>query len=193
MPALIRLLGSVPGAGFSTKRSDATAVVELDDAERRRVVDGDQVDRRLGAGRPVGGDEGADVEVGEHVAVGDDERVVDAGVVGGEADRPGGVERLGLDGVVERDAAAAAVGEGREERLGPEAERQRDVVDAAALEAGRSGGTISGTWAIGSIGLGMRVGERPEAGAEPADQHDGAHQPPVVVVAAAVVGVERRR
>ena len=42
----------------------------------------------------------ADVEVGEHVAVDDEERVVDAGFERGEADGAGGVERLGLDRVV---------------------------------------------------------------------------------------------
>ena len=37
VPALIRLLGSVPGAGFSTKALDASVGVEVDDAERRRI------------------------------------------------------------------------------------------------------------------------------------------------------------
>ena len=40
-----------------------------------------------------------DVEIGEHVAVHDEERVVDAGFERGEPDRARGVERLGLDGV----------------------------------------------------------------------------------------------
>ena len=44
----------------------------------------------------------ADVEVGEHVAVDDEEAVVDAGVEGREADGARRVERLGLDGVVQR-------------------------------------------------------------------------------------------
>ena len=83
------------------------------------------------------GDELGDVEVGEHVAVGDDERVVDAGVLGREADGTGGVERLGLDRVVELDTAAAAVGERLDERLGQEPERQRDVGDAAVRRGGR--------------------------------------------------------
>ena len=49
----------------------------------------------------MSGDECPDVEIGEDVAVGDDERVVDAGVLGGETDRARGVERLGFDGVVD--------------------------------------------------------------------------------------------
>ena len=74
-------------------------------------------------------DERGDVEVGQHVAVGDDERVVDAAEVGRESDRPGGVERLGLDRVVQRNPVALAVGKGLDERLGLEAECQRHVGD----------------------------------------------------------------
>ena len=131
VPALIWLLGAVPGAGFSTNRSTLPSRVDGHDAERRRVVDGDQVDRRLGSVLPMEVDERGDVEVGQHVAVGDDERVVDAAEVGGEVDRAGGVERLRLDRVVQRDTVALAVGKGLDERLGLEAERQRDVGDAA--------------------------------------------------------------
>ncbi len=76
----------------------------------------------------------ADVEVGHHVAVGDDERVVDARRLGGETDRSGRVERLGLDGIGERDVAAATVGERLDERLGPEAERQHDLGHPATAE-----------------------------------------------------------
>ena len=81
-------------------------------------------------------DERGDVEVGEHVTVGDDERLVDARRVGGEADRAGGVERLRLDGVVQPRAGARSVGERVEERLRLEAEGERDVGDAAANEVG---------------------------------------------------------
>ena len=99
-------------------------------------------------------DQRGDVEVGEHVAVGDDERVVDARDVGREADGPGGVERLGFDRVAQRHAGAAAVGEGLDERLGLEAERQRDLGDAAARQ-GSTSRSMMGRWPTGSIGLGM--------------------------------------
>ena len=55
-------------------------------------------------------DQLADVEVGEHVAVDDDEGVVDAGRPGGEGDGPAGVQRLGLDGVAQRHAGALPSG-----------------------------------------------------------------------------------
>ena len=109
----------------------------LDDAERRRVLD---PMRWIVASAPAARwnvDERGDVEIGQHVTVGDDERVVDAGVLGGEPDRAGRVERLGLDGVVERDAAAPAVGEGLDERLGQEAEGQRDVGRRRRARGGR--------------------------------------------------------
>ena len=118
VPALIRLLGAVPGAGFSTKRTMRPLVVDLGDTERRWVVDRCEVDRGLGVRTPVHGDKVGDRQVGEHVAVGDDERLVDTGVVRSEADRSRGVERLRLDGVVELDATAATVGKGGDERLG---------------------------------------------------------------------------
>ncbi len=46
------------------------------------------------------------------------EPLVDAGVEGREADGPGGVERFGLDGVVEGDARTATVGVGVAEGVG---------------------------------------------------------------------------
>ena len=46
VPALIRLDSVSPGAGFSTKRRTAPVGVGLDHAERRRIVDGREVDRR---------------------------------------------------------------------------------------------------------------------------------------------------
>ena len=102
----------------------------------------------------MGGDEVGDRQVGQHVAVGDDERVVDAGVVGGEADGAGGVERLGLDGVVEL----------RRRRSGRRGRRRRTARAGSRGPASRGRRrprsswpmrrTSSGTWAIGSIAFG---------------------------------------
>ena len=54
--------------------------------------------------------QGADVEVGEHVAVDHEEALVDAGLAGGEADGAGGVERRVLDGVGQAHPGAGASG-----------------------------------------------------------------------------------
>ena len=78
VPALMRLLGSLPGGGFSTKREHPTGRVEVGDPERRRIGDGGEVDRGLGAGRAMGGDERTEVEIGEDVAVHHHERLVEA-------------------------------------------------------------------------------------------------------------------
>ena len=111
-------------------------VVERDHAERRRIVDGDQVQRRLGALSAVELHQRADVEIGEHIAVGDDERLVDAAEVGREPDRAGCVEWLRLDGVAQLDPGTATVGERSDERLRLEPEGERDLGDPAAGEVG---------------------------------------------------------
>ena len=118
MPALIRSVGASSRGRLLDERLHPAVVVGGHHAERRRVVDLGQGDGALGPGPVpvVEGHQGAEVEVGEDVAVDDDEALVDAGLGGGEADGAGGVERLGLDGVVEADAGAHAVGVARRGR-----------------------------------------------------------------------------
>ena len=67
-------------------------------------------------------DEGGEVLVGEDVAVGHEEGVVDAGRAGREADGPGRVEGLRVDGVGQADARRVVVGERCEEGVGLVAE-----------------------------------------------------------------------
>ena len=122
------------------------------------------------------GDQRADVEVGEDVAVDHEEPLVDAGLEGGEADGAGGVERLGLDGVVQLHAGAAAVGVGVHEGVGPVAERQDGVGrrrSGAELERRPARSSVDRT--IGEHLLGGVEGQRAEAGAEAADEDDGPH------------------
>ena len=94
------------------------------------------------------------VEVGEHVAVGHDERVVDAGGVGGEANRPAGVERLGLDGVRERDVATRPSGNASTNGSGlnPSANTTSVTPPRASRSMSRA---IIGRWPIGNIGFGV--------------------------------------
>ena len=99
MPALIQLLGALPGAGFSTNAitppsacvgttpnalGSSTCVSEIVASAPLLVVE-----------RTIA----LEVETGEHVAVADDEALVDA--VGREADRARGAERLVLDRVAQ--------------------------------------------------------------------------------------------
>ena len=174
VPALIQCDGASPAGGFSMNASHAAVVVEGHDTEARRVVDPGEVDGAFGPPGLVQGPQLTQVEVGEHVAVDDHEPLVDPDLEGGEAHGAGGVERLGLDGVVQGDAGARAVGEGVEEGVGPVAERQHDLGDALAPEAGHDafehGGPDDGQHLLGRV-----PGEGPQPGAEPPDEQDGAH------------------
>ena len=169
------LLSVVPGGGFSRNRWTRCLGVDLDDPERRRIGDRREVDRRFGAEPPVLGDEGGDVEVGDDVAVDRQERVVDSGALGGEADRSGGVERLGLDGVAQLDTSATTVGKRGAERIGEIAERQRHRGDAGAFEpAGQAGDDRLVT--DRQHRLRHRVGQRAQPSAEATDEDDGVHR-----------------
>ena len=103
------------------------------------------------------------------------------------ADRAGGVERLGLDRVVQPHAARTAVGERVEERVGPVAEREHGVVDAVRGRGGRATRSIIGTVADRQHLLGRGERERSEPGAVAADQDDRPHR------AGGRRGVARRR
>src|SRR5690606_34787598 len=76
---------------------------------------------------------------------------------------------------------APPVREGREERLGLEAERQGDVGDPTADEVGDEA-LDDRHVPDGQHRLGDARRERAQPGSEAADEHDGAHQPPVVAV-----------
>ena len=134
------------------------------------------------------GEQRGDIEVGDDVAVDDDERVVDPGVFRREPDRAGGVEWFGFHGVVESRTMAMAIQERLQERLGLEAERQGHVGDATLDEAPDEAGdhrlVTDREHRLRNV-----VRERPHPGAEPADEHDRAHQGVDVAVGAATVVV----
>ena len=128
--------------GLLDERDHAAVVLGRHDTERARVVDLGQRDRRLRAALVVEPHHRGEIEVGEHVAVADDEALVDP--VGREADRAGGAERLVLDRVAQRDVAehvvadtSSSCAEVRVERVGQVAHRQHDLVDAVATRASR--------------------------------------------------------
>ena len=141
----MRRLGASSLLGLLDEGLDLAGDVGDDHAVAGRVLDRVQGDGALGAGGVVEADQPGHVEVGEHVAVDDDEALVDARLAGGEADGTGGVERLVLDGVRQRDAGALAVGIGVEEGVGLVAERQDGFGDAVARPGGRRPARPSGT------------------------------------------------
>ena len=137
MPALIQLLGALPGGGFSTNAITSPSARVGTTPNARRILDLRERDRRLRAALVVEAHHRAEVEVGEHVAVADDEPLVDP--FGREPDRAGGAERLVLDGVADLDVAedvlaGAVVREVRVERVRQVAHREHDLVDAVPGE-----------------------------------------------------------
>ena len=77
MPALIVSQVISSGFGFSRKRRDVALGVGLDQAVGRRVVDRRQHDRGLRLALAVQRDHRAEVDLRQHVAVEDDDRVVE--------------------------------------------------------------------------------------------------------------------
>ena len=163
------------------------------DTERARVVDLRQRDRGFRALLDVEANHVAEVQLGEHVAVADDDSLVDP--LGREPDRARGAERLVLDRVAdphvaEHVVAGRAAREQGVERIRQIAHREHDVVHAVRrqpLELAREVRLVRDRQQR------LRRGERewPEPRALPTDEDDGLHGFLVVgvVAAALVVGV----
>ena len=137
MPALISLVGASSRGGFSTNAVTRPSLVGRHHAEGRRVGHRMERDGALRPALSVEGDEGAEVEVGEDVAVDDDEGVVDPSVRGGETHGAGRVEGFGLDRVGQADPGGMAIGIRLLERVGEVAQRQDRLVDAVRRQVGQ--------------------------------------------------------
>ena len=114
----------------------------------------------------------AEVEVGEHVTVADDQALVDA--LGREADPARGAERLVFDDEAQLHVAVALVGEVAGERVGQVPEREHrfvDAVDREPVELAFDERDVRDRqqW------LRCRVRERTETGARATDEDDGFH------------------
>ena len=131
---MIQFVGAWPGGGFSTNAttSPSARVGTTPNADGSSTWVSAIVASRARA-RRGSATSCAEVEVGEHVAVADEQALVDA--LGREADAAGGAERLVLDDEAELDVAEPVVGEVLRERVGEVAERQHDLVDAVARRA----------------------------------------------------------
>ncbi len=127
---VLTLTSSAPG--FSAKRVDAPALAGLDHAVGAGVLDRREDDGGDRAARVVLADDGAEVEVGDDVAVEDDGRLADE--VFGELVGAGRAQRLRLDHVVDLDAEVRAVAELLLDLVRLVGERERDVGDAGATQ-----------------------------------------------------------
>ena len=114
-------------------------------------------------------DERAEVGLAERVAVEGEERLVDP--LGGEADRAAGAERLLLDPVLEREVAVA-VAEVVLDLSRQVAARDDRPGDAEAAQMLERVGELRPVDERQHV-LPRPVGERPQAGAEAADEDDG--------------------
>ena len=136
------------------------------------------------------GDQGRHVEFGQHVAVEDQEGLVDPGLKGGEADGASRVERGILDRVGEDDAGAPAIWIGVDEGVWSIPEGQHHLVDAVLgqmLENALDHRTPSD----GEHLLGSGQGEGAQAGTLPAHQDHCPHYFfTVVEVGGSVVAAE---
>ena len=97
---------------------DPSGLVDRHHAESRRILDRGERDGPFGSPTSVKVDQSPNIEVGQHVAVDDEERVVDPDVAGRKADGAGGVHGLWFDGVREMDTTSPVVGKGSHEGVG---------------------------------------------------------------------------
>ena len=102
MPALIQLVGASPGGGLLDEGGDPAVVVDGHDAVAGGVVDRGEGDGALGAAVAVEVDQSSATSRSVSTSPLTTMKVSSMPAVGGgEADGTGGVERLGLDGVVQ--------------------------------------------------------------------------------------------
>ncbi len=179
-PGVDQVGGRTVGGRLLDELEDAAVVVGGDHSEAGRVGHRLQVDRGGGPVRAVEGDECGGVEVGQDVAVHDQEGLVDRRVPGCEGDGPGGVEGLGLDRVVEADTGRLVAGIGGEEGVGAVPEGQDDLVDAVRPELAEDA-LEHRHFHHGQELLRRRVRERAESRPLAAQQDDGLHFPGATV------------
>ena len=117
MPALIVSQVISSAFGFSRNRRMLPSRVGFDEAVGGRVVDRRQHDRRLRLALAMQRDDGAEIDLRQHVAVEHDDRLAER--LAGVADGAAGAERRRLDHVADAEAGVAAVAE--------------DLLDAARL------------------------------------------------------------
>ena len=109
MPALIVLQVISSLAGLLEEALDVALGVGLDQAVGARILDRREHDRRLGFPLAVQPQHGAEVDLGQHVAVEDDHRLGE--LIAGVADRAAGAERHRLDDVAQPQAQPVALAE----------------------------------------------------------------------------------
>ena len=126
------------------------------------------------------GNQRADIKIGQYITVHNNECVINAGMVGREANCPCCIKRFGLDGIVQPYAGTSSVGEGFNKRFGLEAKTKDYFIDASRRQHTYQ---VFNDWAVpnGQHWLRRREGKWSQSGTKPADENHRAHQPAVVV------------
>ena len=131
MPALIVLQVISSAFGFSRKRRILLGRVGLDEAVGGRVVDRRQHDGGARAAVAMKIDEAAQIDLCQHVAVEDDDRV--AHTLRRVANGARGAERRRLDDVADLDAGVASIAEHLFDAMRLVVEAEDDLVDLRHL------------------------------------------------------------
>ena len=118
-----------------------------------------------------------DIEIGEHIAVDDDERLIDPRRLGGETNSAGSVERRRFDGVCQRYTSALSIVIRLPEDVFFVAERQHDLIHTVGAEPADDMLEHRCTDHRQHL-LRCGEGERSETGSEAADEHDCLHGGP---------------
>ena len=154
---------------------DLATLIDLDDSELAWILDRRERDRPHTPARSMECNKFGNVEITHHVAVGDDERVVDPRLARSEPNCTGGVERRRLDRIRHRHPTARVVGERRVERLWLEAEREHDVRDSPVAKLAHE--TFHHRHVCDrQQRLRRGVRDRSQSRAEPSDEHDRVHR-----------------
>ncbi len=148
------------------------------DAETGRILDRRQGDRRLGPTALVMVPEGAHIQVGQDVAVDDEEPLVQPGLQRRKADGTRRVERLRLHRIVQRDAGTGPVRIRLDEGVGPVPERQHHLGHTRFRQAADHALEHGGVGHRQHL-LGQGQGEGAQASAETSNQDDRSHGGPI--------------
>ena len=157
------------------ERGDHAVRIGRHTTECARITDPDQMQRDVGVVVVMGGEQGAEVGAGQHVAV-EHHRGVVPQLRRDVGDAAAGAERLLLDDVVDLQAELRSVTELGLEHLRLVGRAEHDVLDARRGDPRQQVGQERQTGGR-QHRLGRRQRQRPQPGALPADEDDGVHAP----------------
>ena len=174
MPALIVLQVISSSPGFSRNRRMLPVGIRFDEPVGARVLDRGQDDGRLRLALAVEPQHGREIDLGQHVAVEDDDRF--GQLVARIADRAAGAERHRFDDIPEAEAEALALPEDLLDAPRLVVEAQDGLVDLGHLPEQIDLVVQKRPVEDRDDGLRSMDGQRPQARAFAAGEQDGFHR-----------------